>query len=757
MATLVSTNSPIGNIRPPLPSTPQDATTPLRRRERVTSRARPALEKSHTAPLALEGSPETVPPLPVRIPRRRPRVPQIVTDVNNPVISDVPETPKTTSHDTYTLRKRPTLSDLVAQLEASKAAGATSGNVPPVPALLPQFSRESTGGTDSRISSVLNRTSGPLVTPVATNPDGVYASSSPMGNAFTPDGFWGSQGRRFSAKPADVREEEDSDEDEDKTPESTDATVGKAKHEKQESTDTTTSETKGVKRERTNTITSEAKTFGTPRSGSGLRKVASAGSASVARTIASMGSDNVGSVFAIDVDMRPQSDRFSVDQFLKELGLQLTKSQDNSHPFPEFDVLENDPVAKEAYDQVHAALVGYWFSKFKNEGGNKGGDPVTKTSAQLTSGQAMESPRSKSTKDLFRHFGKKISKELVDPLLAGSSADLVMSPDKGKRKEEPPATDKTTEHAVEVTHTILTSLLSQFNDRGYSDISKYRDRKPERISHQIELLDRAEKLWRKCYTISSPEILAEISRWSFLTDPQSAAETSRLDKHISDTWDTTQGEYETILDRQRSSLIKTHNRSKSVELRVPEAGHRIIWATKYASWALDLLQKEMEKQQATELKTDNVPSATASELSDMDEKEDPNYDLTYAEMLNTIEEELGYTATDSGDEGSKTPTAMVSAQLSPDEKKERRRKTTFNMGLITPEGPSSPVSPKSPRDTNIKLRKMRAMEEEKVDWEMQLNAAVDREKARQRMKGKAVDEQDKHDEQDEHGNDDWMN
>jgi hypothetical protein len=57
-------------------STPQDITTPLRRRERVTSRARAALEKSHTVPLSLEGSPETVPPLPVQNPRRRPRVPQ---------------------------------------------------------------------------------------------------------------------------------------------------------------------------------------------------------------------------------------------------------------------------------------------------------------------------------------------------------------------------------------------------------------------------------------------------------------------------------------------------------------------------------------------------------------------------------------------------------------------------------------------------------------------------------------------------------
>jgi hypothetical protein len=56
-------------------STPQDIATLLRRRERVTSRARAALEKSHTVPLSLEGSPETVPPLPVRNPRRRPRVP----------------------------------------------------------------------------------------------------------------------------------------------------------------------------------------------------------------------------------------------------------------------------------------------------------------------------------------------------------------------------------------------------------------------------------------------------------------------------------------------------------------------------------------------------------------------------------------------------------------------------------------------------------------------------------------------------------
>jgi hypothetical protein len=39
-------------------------------------------------------------------------------------------------------------------------------------------------------------------------------------------------------------------------------------------------------------------------------------------------------------------------------------------------------------------------------------------------------------------------------------------------------------------------------------------------------------------------------------------------------------------------------------LRVPEAGHHIIWATKYASWALekhelalDLFQKTMKKQQ----------------------------------------------------------------------------------------------------------------------------------------------------------------
>jgi hypothetical protein len=39
-------------------------------------------------------------------------------------------------------------------------------------------------------------------------------------------------------------------------------------------------------------------------------------------------------------------------------------------------------------------------------------------------------------------------------------------PDKGNRKWEPPATDKTTKHIVEVTHTILTSLQVHWTISG---------------------------------------------------------------------------------------------------------------------------------------------------------------------------------------------------------------------------------------------------------------------------------------------------
>jgi hypothetical protein len=321
-----------------------------------------------------------------------------------------------------------------------------------------------------------------------------------------------------------------------------------------------------------------------------------------------------------------------------------------------------------------------------------------------------------------------------------------------------PAMDKQAQMILDITRIVLLQMQAEFGRMRYPTFEHYVAIKPPRMAADMNKFDEEEDRAVENYTIQSMDQLLDMDSWRFYKDPKGANDDRYLhwpSKH----------EFETVVDQQRQALFMNNVRRKNREMRVPAAGYRMIWATKYAEWAAENLEKAteewensivrgIEKKGDVEVTKDDPDSSnTESEYSD-----DLDDDLMYPKVLGEIKCSANRPSdpgpgpddpqchapdepvpeTSSSFEsfvadispGTSSPISPTFSYESPEEARRRRRRTAFNMGFIN----ARPV----PGETQCVTREVTTIPKDKLDWEEQLKTGLAKEKDRQRKERRVI-------------------
>ncbi|KAF2261167.1 hypothetical protein CC78DRAFT_362462 [Lojkania enalia] len=431
---------------------------------------------------------------------------------------------------------------------------------------------------------------------------------------------------------------------------------------------------------------------------------------------------------------------FSTADFLRSVGRKYGVLMNENHPFPHL-AWPSDPGSREAYDQVREALVAYWFSQAATRESTpdvrlRSGSSTAflHSSPPETATRSGTSHSTFSRESPFRHLTSKVSSSRnasmsLSPPELPTKVSALPRPIRGKKNKrllwKPPVFDKSSLHVLGISAIVLQEMQAKFDTTINMKLSEYIEHKTESLISKVNCHDAEEVRFVNGLTVKTMEELESLKSWKTI-----ALNISEETAHFQ----TPVHVYDTKLDLQRSEMQKLRYPQKSAEFHIPGPCHHIIWATMFMEWAKENYERELKQfedrlAEGLELKRVQDEMGLDEDYSDLDleDSDSSDEDLTYVNMLREIQREIDQN-TRALNSGSPTnppsPTTRRQQHSSAEMELRRRRRTTaVNRGLRTVDDPND-LS-----DVDVESR---APQEEVDNWEIMLDEALRREKARQK-------------------------